>query len=198
MLPNTILKTLGLGLLPCLFLPGCTTTPDVYSQVATGSDFRGIKTYGFLPQTSTDKAGYESLETNFLKVAVAQQLDERGLHYEPGNPDVLMNFYIHTDEKIRASQTPAMTGGYYGYRGGYYDGFGPPGMAYETTVQQYTEGTLTIDMIDPKQRKVLWEGTVKGRLTKKDVKNLEATIDDAVNDIFYRFPVLDSQLVNQK
>ena len=198
MLPNAVYRTLALALLAGLLLSGCTTTPDVYSQVATGSDFRGIKTYGFLAQASTDTAGYESLETNFLKVAVAQQLDDRGLHYDPENPDVVMNFYIHTADKIRASQTPVMTGGYYGYRGGYYDGFGPGGMAYETTVQQYTEGTLTIDMIDPKQRKVLWEGTVKGRLTKKDVKNLEATIDDAVNDIFYRFPVLDSQLVNQK
>ena len=58
----------------------------------------------------------------------------------------------------------------------------------------FMASVLTIDMIDPKQRKLLWEGTVKGRLTKKDVKNLEATIDEAVNDIFYRFPVLDSQL----
>jgi hypothetical protein len=55
---------------------------------------------------ATDKAGYPSLETNFLKVAVAQQLDLRGMHYDPENSDVLMNFYIHTDEKTRTTQTP--------------------------------------------------------------------------------------------
>jgi len=32
---------------------------------------------------------------------------------------------------------------------------------------------------------------VKGRLTKKDVRNLEATIDEAVRDVFVKFPVLD-------
>ena len=29
---------------------------------------------------------------------------------------------------------------------------------------------------------------------KKDVKNMEATIDEAVKDIFVKFPVLDAQL----
>ena len=126
----------------CLFslltLAACSsTTPDVYSSVAPGSDFRGIQTYGFLEEMSTDRAGYQSLETNFLKVAVAQQLDLRGMRYEPENPDVLMNFYIHTADKIRTRQTPTMSGGYYGYRGGYYTGYGY-GTGYETRVDQYT------------------------------------------------------------
>jgi hypothetical protein len=177
-----------------LFLTSCSTTPETYSNVAPGSDFRGIKTYGFLADISTDKAGYQSLETNFLKVAVAQQMDLRGLKYDPQNPEVVMNFYIHTDEKVRSRQTPTMGGGYYGYRGGYYDGFGYGGQAYETRIEQYTVGTLTIDMIDPKERKLLWEGTVTGRLSKKDVKNLEETIDEAVRDVFVKFPVLDASL----
>ena len=189
--PHTLLKVVSVSLVAVFFLASCATTPDTYSSVAPGSDFRGIKTYGFLPQASTDKAGYQSLETNFLKVAVAQQLDLRGLKYDPENPEVLMNFYIHTDEKMRARQTPTMGGGYYGYRGGIYDDFGYGGVAYETRIENYTEGTLTIDMIDPKERKLLWEGTVTGRLTKKDVKNLEATIDEAVRDVFVKFPVLD-------
>jgi hypothetical protein len=188
-----ILKTISLSLFAGLLLSACgTTAPDVYSRVAPGSDFRGIKTYGFIETPSSNKGNYESLETNFLKVAVAQQLDMRGLRYEPANPDVIMNFYIHTEEKMRTRQTPTMSGGYYGYRGGYYSGFGY-GTAYETRIEQYTVGTLTIDMIDPRARKLLWEGTVTGRLTKKDVQNLEGTIDQSVQDIFEKFPVLYSE-----
>lgn len=188
MFNRSLLQTGAALLLALTFLAGCASTPDTYSSVAPGTNLRAIKTYGFLEQASTDKVGYESLETNFLKVAVAQQLDLRGLRYDPSNPDVLMNFYIHTEEKIRARQTPTMSGGYYGYRGGFYDGFGGP--AYETQIDQYTMGTLTIDMIDPEQRKLIWEGTVTGRITKKDVKNLEATIDQAVKDVFVKFPVV--------
>ena len=194
MFSHTLLKALAVSLFAGLLLVSCASTPDTYSSVAPGSDFRGIKTYGFLAQASTDKAGYQSLETNFLKVAVAQQMDLRGMRYDPASPDVLMNFYIHTEEKVRARQTPTMSGGYYGYRGGVYDDFGYGGVAYETRIDQYTVGTLTIDMIDPKARKLLWEGTLIGRLTKKDEKNLEATIDEVVKDIFVKFPVLNTQL----
>ena len=87
-----------------------------------------------------------------------------------------------------------MGGGYYGYRGGYYNGFGYGGMAYETRIEKYTVGTLTIDMIDPKANKLLWEGTMIGRLTKRDEGTLEATIDEVVKGIFYNFPVLNTQL----
>ncbi len=178
-----------------LAVVSCTSTsgPDVYTTVAPGVDFRGIKTYGFLSDLATDAQGYESMETNFLKVAVARQLEQRGLRYDPQNPDVLMNFYVHTADKIRSRSTPSMNAGYYGYRGGYYSGFGYGGPAYETRIEQYTEGTLTIDMIDPEARKVLWEGTATGRVTKKAVENLELSINTAVADIFYEFPVLDVQ-----
>jgi hypothetical protein len=190
MIRQTLFKLIFLSLFSGVFLASCSTTPETYSSVAPGVDFRGIKTYGFLPQTSTDKAGYQSLETNFLKVAVARQMDLIGLTYDAENPEVVMNFYIHTADKMRTRQTPSM-GGYYGYRGGMYDDFGYGGPAYETRIENYTEGTLSIDMIDPKERKLLWEGTVTGRLTKKDTQNMEATINEAVRDVFLKFPVLD-------
>ena len=169
-------------------LTACTTTPDVYTSTAPGADLSNIRTYGFIAMASTDKAQYESLETNFLKVAVAQQLDLRGLRYDPQNPDVLMNFFINTEEKVRSRQVPA-AGGYYAYRDPLYDDFAYDPVVYETRIEQFTVGTLTIDMIDPRQRKLIWEGSVTGRLTKSDVRNLEATIDEAVKDIFTQFPV---------
>jgi hypothetical protein len=182
-------KATALALLTSLILASCASTPNTYSSAAPDADFSNIKTYGFFDQISTDKVGYQSLETNFLKVAVAQELDLRGLVYEPTNPDVQLNFYIHTEEKIRSRSVPTMGGGYYGYRGGFYDDFGYGGVAYETRIDQYTEGTLTVDMIDPVNRKLLWEGTVAGRLTKKDVQNMEATVDQAVKDVFINFPI---------
>jgi hypothetical protein len=172
-----------------LLLSACSSTPNTYSNTAPGTDFSAIGSYGFLEELATDKAQYQSLETNFLKVAVAQQMDRRGLVYEPANPDVLMNFYINSQEKVSSRQTPTMIGGYNCYRGGYYDDFGHSGMAYETRIEQYTVGTVSIDMVDTKQRKLLWEGTVTGRITKKDIQNLEKLVDDAVADIFAEFPL---------
>ena len=166
---------------------GCATTPKVFSNADTSVNFNNYKTYGFFPSLGTDKQNYESMESNFLKVSVAQQLERRGFVYGE-NPDLLVNFYINTQEKIRSRTTPAMGGGYYGWRDPYYDTWGGYG-ATETRIDQYTEGTLHIDFVDAQQKSLVWEGTVSGRITEKVLKNLSTEIDKAVADIFGAFPV---------
>lgn len=170
-----------------LVISGCASTPNTVSNADPDTDFSQFKTFGFFDQLATDKRGYESMESNFLKVAVAQQLDLRGLTYSD-DPDILVNFYIHSEEKIRSRSVPT-TGAYYGYR----DPFGyDPFMAYpayETRIDQYTMGTLNIDVVDASEQKLVWEGMVSGRITDNDIKNLEKTIDEAVAAIMANFPI---------
>lgn len=168
---------------------GCSSTPTAYINADPTIDFYQYKSYGFLPTLSTDKQHYESMESNFLKVAVAQELDRRGLIYSE-NPDLLVNFYINTKEKVRSRSTPT-TGGYYGYRSGFYDPWGGYGahVGYETRIDQYTEGTLNIDFVDASEKKLVWEGAIGGRITDKAIKNLEETIDRAVAAIMKGFPI---------
>ena len=73
-----------------------------------------------------------------------------------------------------------------------YDPWGGYGgsVGYETRIDQYTEGTLNIDIIDVATNKLIWEGAVAGRLTDKAIRNLEQTIDDAVRAIMADFPVV--------
>ncbi len=177
---------LALGAIAALVLTACASTPNTFANADPGADFAGYKTYGFLPTLSTDKEDYESMESNFLKVAVAQQLDRRGMTYAE-NPDVLVNFYIHTKEKIRTRSVPTM-GAYYGFRDPFYDTWGGYG-GYETRVDQYTEGTLHIDIIDSARKKLVWEGAIAGRVTDNALKHLEATIDEAVALIMDNYPV---------
>ncbi len=165
-----------------MLLSACSSTSDTYANVDPAVDFSAYKTYGFIDNPSSNSQGYESLETSFLKVAVAQQMNQRGYHYDK-QPDLLLNFYIHTKEKLHTYSTP-VAHGYYGYRS--YNSWG--GYAYETQVQQYTEGTLNIDVVDAHTNKLVWEGVLTGRLTDQDVANLEATVDAAVKQVFTNFP----------
>ena len=128
------------------------------------------------------------METNFLKVAVAQQLDRRGLSYTDESPDLLVNFYIHTKEKITSRSVPTMGGTYYGFRDPFYDTWGGYG-GYETRIEQHTEGTLHIDVVDNKSDKLVWEGAVVGRITDRALQNLEQTIDKAVAAAMANFPL---------
>jgi hypothetical protein len=169
-----------------LVLAGCASTPNTFSQADPGTDFASFKTYAFYDNPATNDADYESLVTNFLKVSVAQQLDARGMTYDPENPDVVVNFFLNTKEKVRSRSVPTMSG-YYGYRDPFYDPW--PGYAYETRIDQYTEGTLNIDIADVSKRKLVWEGSVVGTITDDFVRNLEQGLDEAVAAIFENYPI---------
>ena len=169
-----------------IFLAGCATVPNTFANADPTADFSSYTTYGFLETLSTDKQSYESMESSFLKVAVAQQLDRRGMSYSE-NPDLLVNFYIHTEEKIRTRSVPT-TGAYYGFRDPFYDTWGGYG-GFETRVDQYTEGTLHIDMSDAASNKLVWEGAIVGHVTDNAIRNLEKTIDGAVAEIMKNYPI---------
>lgn len=174
-----------------LLLTACASTPNTFANSDPGTDFSQYRTFGYFPTLSTDKEQYESLESNFLKVAVAQEFSRRGFTYDAENPELRVNFYIHTKDKVRTRSVPT-AGGYYGYRDPFYDpwgGYGGFGGGYETRVDQYTEGTLNIDVVDVATKKLVWEGSIVGKLTEKDVRDMEKTVDEAVAAVMARFPV---------
>ncbi|MGI9235461.1 MAG: DUF4136 domain-containing protein [Woeseiaceae bacterium] len=171
-------------------LVSCASTPNTVSNVAPDADFSKYSTYGFFSPLATDEQGYESIVSSFLKVATAQELDRRGLKYAE-SPDLKVNFYINTEEKIRTRSVPTMQsyyGTYYGYRRRFgYDPFYSY-QAYETRVDQYTEGTLNIDVVDVKAQKLVWEGMASGRVRDSAIINMEQSIDSAVAAIMQSFP----------
>lgn len=183
---NSMIRWIAAGVWIFL-IAGCASKPNTHSNADSTVDFSQYKTFGYLPTLSTDKANYQSLESSFLKVAVAQELDKRGMTYSE-DPDVLVNFYIHTQEKIKSRTVPT-AGGYYGYRDPFYDPWMGYGGGYETRIDQYTEGTLNIDIVDADTKKLVWEGAIGGRITDKDVQNLEATIDNAVQAVMAQYPI---------
>jgi hypothetical protein len=168
-------------------LAACASTPKTISNTDPTADFARYKTYGFFDPLATDDGSYESLVSSYLKVAMSQQMATRGLTYAE-SPDLLINFYLHTQDKVRSRSVPT-AGVYHDYR----DPFGydpwPAYPAYETRVDQYTEGTLNIDVVDARQEKLVWEGMASGRVTEKDLQELEKTVDDAVAAIMQNFPI---------
>ncbi len=174
-----------------LLLASCASSPNTFSNADPDVDFALYRTYGYFPTLSTDTEQYQSMVSNFLKVAVAQELDKRGLTYDEEAPQLRVNFFINTKDKIKTRTVPTMGmgGGYYDYRDPFYDSWGGYG-GYETRVDQYTEGTLNIDVVDTATNKLVWEGSVVGKLTDKDIRNMEQTVDEAVAAVMNGFPIL--------
>jgi Domain of unknown function (DUF4136) len=178
----------GLGLL----LVACETRPEIRSQVALHANLASYRTYAFVPKPGTDKDGYKTLTTQSLERSVSREMLARGYtHAAGGEPDLLINFSVKTKDKIESDYSPAVDAGYgYGWgrsRFGYGYGFGLND--YENDIQTVTEGSLMIDLVDRAHNEVVWSGTAVGRLTKKVLDNPDATINQAVTDIFARYPI---------
>ncbi len=165
---------------------GCVSTPNTLARSAPDVDFSQYSTFGFFDPLATDQEGYESILSNFLKVATAQQLDQRGYSYSD-SPDLLINFYVHTEEKVRSRTVPTM-GSYYAYRDPFFYDPWVAYPAYETRIDQYTVGTLNVDVVDTKNKKLIWEGVVSGRVTDSAIRNLEQSVDDAIAAVMQDFP----------
>lgn len=173
------------SLLLVFLITSCTTSNTV-SSVDPSADFSQYKTYDFAKTLDTDGAQYQSLESGYLRTAVSRELESRG-YSQSDQPDLVINFSIETEEKIVQRNVPRAGGGigYDPFYDAYYDDWG---MTHETRIDQYTEGKLNIDLIDAQAHKVVWQGSTKGRLTKKDYENAQVTLNKAVTEIFLQFP----------
>ena len=168
-----------------LFVASCASGPDIRANVNPQADFGNYRTFAFFDPLGTDRGEYSSIVSQTLKSAARRELEARGYRYEPSQPDLLVNFGARLEEKTQVTQTPTMGyGGYYGYRGGFYGGW----PAYETNVSQYKEGTLNVDLVDPKRRELVWEGVAVGRVSKKTQEERVAAINSVMSEIFAEFP----------
>jgi hypothetical protein len=80
-------------------------------------------------------------------------------------------------------------GGYYGRHGYGYHG-SPWGYGgTRTTVHQYTEANVYIDMVDSSEHKLVWQGVATFTVSDKMQEQLRETVFMTVDKIFSEFPV---------
>ncbi len=165
-------------------LQACATTPKTTANYDKSTDFSAYRTFGFFDKLGTDAAGYQSLVTQTLKSSARREMESRGYAYSESSPDLLVNFNARLTDKTEVDQVPVAAPMYMGYRRGLYGGWS----GYQTTVDQYTEGTLNIDIVDAGKRLLVWEGVAVGRISNKQRHDREAAIDAAVAEIFGKYP----------
>ena len=169
--------------------------PKASANADSSVDLRQFQTFGWANPIGTDQNGYQSILSQNLKASTQRQLEARGLRYDEANPQLLVNFNARLDDKMKVSTVPTPTmamgvgygRGYYGYRGGMYGTY--PMYQDQTTVSQYKEGTLNIDIVDVSRKQLVWEAVITDTITQKKRDNLQKTVDDYMKAAFKKFPI---------
>jgi hypothetical protein len=176
-------------------LGGCASGPDIRADYDRSVDFGKYRTYGFQTEAGTDKAEFRSIATQVLQTAAAREMEARG-YTRSENPDLVINFKGKLEEKTDIESTPAPyygpTWGYGGWRGAPYGAYGYGGGSQVTT-HRYKVGTLVMDVIDREKRQAVFQGGLEDVVTKKMLENREATISNAVAQIFMKYPFVAGQ-----
>ena len=191
-LSHLVCRALALSVLAAL-VAGCASTPSVDIQRNEEISASAFSTFAWVDPLGTDREGYESFVTGRLKRDVRAALEAKGMTYDESAPDARVNFYANVESRQEVRRVPVgpldaryVPGafGYYGFRAGLYDPF----PVYDTEVREYSEGTLTIDIVDAPSNRLAWSGTVHGRLTRKALEDPETSSRNAVELVLAEYP----------
>ena len=171
-------------------LAGCSPSVKVRSDVAPDVNLAGYQTYNFFSQMGVEGENYSSLLGQHFRDAIGSQMRVRGFQ-QSDTPQLQINVSIGAEDKVRVNtyNDPYVYGGHYGYRGyGYYGSPWHYG-GTRTTVHQYTEANVYIDMVDSSQHKLVWQGVATFTVTDKMQENIRETVQTTVSSVFEQFPV---------
>jgi hypothetical protein len=180
-----------------IFIAGGCSTMQVKSYSSAQSNLSGLKTYAWAPapqQPSGNPHIDENPELNKLvRDDIDAELARRGyVHSTDGRPDFLVAYHATLNKKVSV-ETLDQSSGYepnysfdYGMRVAPHEDRQAVGRKY---VDTFNEGTLIIDVVNPKTKQLIWRGTAVDEVNlKNSPERRQAKIKEAVKKILDQFP----------
>ena len=171
------------GALTTLMLAlGACRSIEVRTVAAPDAQFSGRSTFRILPApaprgvalSATDPMLVNSITYQAIRSELRAAFESRGYRYSPEVADLDVAYYA-TAQPVLDLQTFD-----YGYT---WRGF--PRQYVE--VYQYEQGTVIVDVIDPRTHQLMWRGEGKAAVSTDPAKYAE-TLRKAVREIVKRFP----------
>ncbi len=165
----TVLPMLGILLL----LGGCASV-SVQTDFDQEADFGKYTTFKWVPadRRPENKSKLDnSLNRARIIRAVNRELEAKGFReVRKGKADLLVNYFIGVHDKVNVTTV----------------GYGTWRRPYRRVTYHYKESTLTIDLVDPGLKQLVWRGSGSDVIARRD--NIEKRINDAVKAILKKFP----------
>ena len=167
-----------------LLLFGCSSV-TVSQDYEMGADFSAYRTFDWAlaeqPRTGDIRVDNPLLDAR-IRSAVERTLVSKGFRRETGGrPDMLLAYHLTIRAKLEGDTYHTGIG--YG-RWPYWGGAG-----YETTIREYEEGMLVIDIGDARQKKLVWRGTGTRRVIQQaSPEKTTEVVNKTVEEILKKFP----------
>ncbi len=163
-----------------MVLAGCASSgPTITINSVPGTDLSNFQTFNFMQPLGTDRDnGARTLMSTMLMNSVSRELTSRGLT-QSDSPNILVDFFVTTEERMDVRTTGSSMHSV--HRSHWSRGCCTTWPTYQTTVRQYTQGTLLIDLIDPAANALISEGAAQSRLRSSEITQQQS--DDVVGQI---------------
>ncbi|QCX52601.1 DUF4136 domain-containing protein [Elizabethkingia sp. JS20170427COW] len=172
------MKKLALLALVSILSLGACSPFQVRSDYDQSVSFNQYKTYNI----RQNDLKLNDIDRGRVIQAIRQQMQARGFQYSE-NPDLIINIKA-THKQIQDVQTTSPWGFGWGF------GWGGPywGMGYNRTYTDiYNQGALTLDFVDARTQKLVWQGIGSG-LNVDNPKSKAKQIPEIVAEILKTYP----------
>jgi hypothetical protein len=173
-------------LLAVLALGACSTM-TVSTDYDRTASFAGYKTFDFIPAEEVKNP----LIRQRIEDAITAELQTKGLTRSSESPDLLIAGHakLSSETQINSTNFGYGWGGWGGYWGPY-GGYGAMGMGTtSTTVREVPVGTLIIDLVDAKEKKLVWQAVASDTIdTNARADERDYRIKKAMEKVFAGYP----------
>ena len=173
-----------LSVLAVLLLTSCTSV-RLGLDYDTSTDFSTFRTFAWFPdsQRKDDDTNLKNpLMDARIRTAIEDTLSSRGYGKVPlESADFLVGYHLSIEKKLDVNTMNATFGyGRYG-RGG--------SVGFQTSVSEYDEGTIIIDIADSETEILVWRGSGSRRIGEsRDPDTMTEKVNRAVSEILSQFP----------
>jgi hypothetical protein len=175
---NAMLPIMALAM--GLFLGSCSASSHI--EKADDVNFAHYKSFAFVQRDSSIQHGRNDIIDANVKKAITEEMEKKGLRRNDRNPDIIIDYGLNVERGTARESNPV-------YSSPYMQPFYNPAsrrigymympsqmMGYNEYNRAVKNGTLTINIYDARNDRMIWQGWTqnelnKGNFTSNDVKS---------------------------
>jgi len=156
-------------------IASCASSPTVSSDYNPATNFTQYNSFGF---KATEQIPDPIVESR-LQSAVTSALTSKGWTRNDQNPSIWVIPHVQLSEQTQLNTYNSGWG--YGWRWG--------GGPSTTTVEKIPVGTVIIDLVDAREKQMVWRGTASNTLQQSaSPEQRQQKLNEAMQKLFAKFP----------